>query len=330
MSSRVIVYDTTTSDHLSKVRGIGRYLQVLKEALPNALFTSDLSEASSHDVLINPFVNFLTAPLINKRFVQKQIAVIHDLIPLKYSEHFPSGVRGKLNIFTNKQALKHYDTIVTDSEASKKDLMSLLKIPHAKIEIIYPALQKIFFGKNKSDRSPEPFCIYVGDATWNKNLAKMARAVLLADVQCVIVGKVFNTMGGLDHPWQRELKQFFEIAKDDPHFIFPGYVSDEELLSLYQKASCNLLVSRDEGFGYSYFEAASQGTPSVLSDIPVFKETAGNAAVFVDHNDEEAIADGIHKLMTDKISRNKISRKLKEQSKKVAPETFQRNISKLL
>ena len=37
------------------------------------------------------------------------------------------------------------------------------------------------------------YVLYVGDATWNKNLVNIARAIKLADVHCVFVGKVFQT-----------------------------------------------------------------------------------------------------------------------------------------
>ncbi len=329
MSARVFVYDPTSSDHLSKVRGVGRYLQVLKEALPDGYFSNDLSKASDYDVLINPFVNVLANPVISRRYADKQIAVIHDLIPLKYPEHFPSGLRGNVSLFLNRQALKQYDVVVTDSDASKKDIMNLLKAPHEKIEIIFPALPKMFVTKTNIEKPQEPYCIYVGDATWNKNLVRMAHAVMLADVQCVIVGNVFASVEDLNHPWQKELKEFLTLTKNGPHFIFPGYVSDQELLSLYQKAFCNILVSHNEGFGYSFFEAASQGLPSVLSDIPVFKETAGNSAVFVDHTDEESIADGIQTLMKDTKTRAQIVGKLKQRVRLVSPEVFQKNLLKL-
>ena len=52
------------------------------------------------------------------------------------------------------------------------------------------------------------------------------------------------------------------MAKDDKRFIFPGFISDDELITLYEQASLNILLSRDEGFGFSYVEAASLGCPS--------------------------------------------------------------------
>jgi len=312
MDPAVFVYDPTVEDEQSKVRGVGRYLQILKEAFPGFSYTSDLSrikELSSESIFIHPFINFLQPPIVKKRLAAKQIAVIHDLIPLKYPSHFPAGIKGRLNILANKNALKQYDIIVTDSEASKKDIQEKLTINSEKVKVIYPCLPKIFTKesriKNKEPRiysefliPNSKFCVYVGDATWNKNLVNIAKAIKQADVNCIFVGKVFlqRTAAVRVHPWQKELMEFFQLVKGDPRFVFPGFVSDEELLQLYRSARVNLLVSRDEGFGYSFFEAGSQKTPSLLSDISVFHETAQDTAVFVNPENHEEIAAGIKKF----------------------------------
>src|SRR3990167_4265851 len=109
MQPMVYILDPTLNDPLSKVRGVGRYLQILKENLPqNTIFTDNIRQVSADSVFINPFYNFLQKPLTLMRFAKKQIAVIHDLIPLKYPEHFPVGIKGKINIFLNKFPLPHF------------------------------------------------------------------------------------------------------------------------------------------------------------------------------------------------------------------------------
>ena len=50
-------------------------------------------------------------------------------------------------------------------------------------------------------------------------------------------------------------------------FIFLGFIEDYELVKLYQQAKLNVLLSRDEGFGFSYIEAANFGCPSVLLSL---------------------------------------------------------------
>src|SRR4051812_43930889 len=102
----VYIYDPTASDNLSKVRGIGRYVQTLKENFGNVFeFTSDLSSIPDHAIFVNPFFSFLKPPLKMRRVSRKQVAVIHDIIPLKYPKHYPVGIKGGVYKRLNRLAL---------------------------------------------------------------------------------------------------------------------------------------------------------------------------------------------------------------------------------
>ncbi|MBI4226339.1 glycosyltransferase family 4 protein, partial [Candidatus Roizmanbacteria bacterium] len=367
----IYVFDPTVNDPLSKVRGVGRYLQILKENFGKTwIFTNDLSameQSNNETIFINPFFNFLQYPLTMRRIAKKQVAVIHDLIPLKYPEHFPIGVRGKLNIFLNKLALKNYDLIITDSETSKDDIMKILRMDENKIKVIYPCLPKIFsISKPQipiTNQAPIPneknkkifgnwkleignsFCLYVGDATWNKNLVNLAKTIKIINVTCVFVGKTFEILKPVqddkidrtseveedpdvtsgdgktsevkfENAWQKELKEFNKETRGDKRFIFLGYVPDEELILLYQKARCNLLVSRDEGFGFSYLEAASQACPSVLSNTQVLHEISINqGALFANPDNPNEIANTIGEVYFNNEVRSKLGIEAKRRTK---------------
>ncbi len=69
-----------------------------------------------------------------------------------------------------------------------------------------------------------------------------------------------------------------------------GAVDDPTLGALYERALVLAMPSRLEGFGFPPLEAALAGTPSIVSDLPVFRETLGEAATFVVPGDAEAWA----------------------------------------
>ena len=72
------------------------------------------------------------------------------------------------------------------------------------------------------------------------------------------------------------------------YLIFTNYVSDEELISLYHYAYAFALLSLDEGFGRTPFEAVACGCKHIiLSDIEIFHETFDNNATFLPLNNEE-------------------------------------------
>lgn len=340
MNKKVYIYDPTTGDEISRVRGIGRYLQVLKENLHGtAVFTSELSLIPYDSIFLNPFFDLLKPPLVYKRIAKYQIAVIHDLVPLKYARHFPTGIRGSLFITLNKIFLKTYDTIITDSEASKKDIIKFLGIPARNITVIYPTLGKSFFESTEKKshldtelmkRMPAKYVLYVGDATWNKNLVNLAKAIKEINVTAVFVGKIFDKKNELSaHPWLKELHEFLKETHNDKRFYFPGFVSDEELITLYRRASANILVSRDEGFGFSYFEAAALGVPSLLADIPVFHETAGDTALFANPDDPISISNQIGELYFNPEKAKKLGEKAKKRIRQFYPDEFRKSLLSL-
>src|SRR5438876_11812023 len=63
---------------------------------------------------------------------------------------------------------------------------------------------------------------------------------------------------------------------------FPGYVSDEELIALYQMGMCLVFPSLYEGFGLPVLEAMAAGCPVVTSRTSALPEVAGDAALLVD------------------------------------------------
>ena len=80
--------------------------------------------------------------------------------------------------------------------------------------------------------------------------------------------------------------------------VLLGYVSDADLAALYRHAVCQLFVSRAEGFGYPVVEAMACGCPVIASGQSSVGEIAGDAAVIVDPERHDQIADRLHELLT--------------------------------
>ncbi len=387
----ISIFDPTAADEKSRVRGIGRYFNTLKEGLQNLgdkqmdtppsgispyatqsqnpadnfffQFTGNLKEIKKQNIFLNPFFNPIQKPLKVRKITQKQIAVIHDLIPMKYPKMFPVGIKGMIWKFLNKWSLRSYELIITDSIVSKRDIIHFYKLPENKVRVIYPTVSRIFIPhldrekesvthhhpfhteaehsvaefteisiqtitKNPTLQNLKEFVIYVGDATWNKNLPTIAQAIKIANVPCVFVGSVFgeaNTTKAVTKPnqWTRSLQQFLKLAENDDRFIFPGFVSDTELKYLYKKAKVNILVSYDEGFGLSYIEAGFMSTPSVLADVPIFHEIAKDAADFAPANNPKEIAQKISSLFYDNLHQEKMSIKAFDRAQEFHPKRFQ-------
>src|SRR5205807_5499671 len=87
---------------------------------------------------------------------------------------------------------------------------------------------------------------------------------------------------------------------------FPGYVSDEELIALYQMATCLVFPSLYEGFGLPVLEAMAAGCPVITSTTSALPEVAGNAALLVDPLNAQEIAKVMRQVLQDEDLRKRM------------------------
>jgi glycosyltransferase involved in cell wall biosynthesis len=78
--------------------------------------------------------------------------------------------------------------------------------------------------------------------------------------------------------------------------VFHDGCTDEEYADALRSAIALVTASRDEGFGIPVVEAMAYGTPVVVSDIPIFREIGGDAALFASPDSPEDFAARVHEL----------------------------------
>jgi len=88
--------------------------------------------------------------------------------------------------------------------------------------------------------------------------------------------------------------------------LFPGYVSDEELIALYQLAACLVFPSLYEGFGLPVLEAMAAGCPVITSTASSLPEVAGDAALLVDPLNAQEIARAMQRVLQDEDLRRRM------------------------
>ena len=320
-----------------KVRGVGFYLEHLKNALVkyypqnNYLFFQEGDQIPKDVELVHfpyfePF--FLALPLY-KRY--KTVVTVHDLTPIVFPSAFPRGLKGELKWQMQKFSLKKADAIITDSQSSKRDVVRYAGVRENKVHVVYLSAGEEFT-KLKTEnpilkirekyKLPEKFLLYVGDVTWNKNLPRLLDAVLKTDYTLVMVGKnLANENYDRNNPWNHDLNRVNEIVKEQEtntrnQFIRLGFVETEDLVKIYNLATAFIMPSLYEGFGLPILEAMSSGCPVITSKEGSLKEVANDAAFFVDAYDMEDIAKGIQKVMSDTKLREELSRRGLEYVKK--------------
>jgi glycosyltransferase involved in cell wall biosynthesis len=105
-----------------------------------------------------------------------------------------------------------------------------------------------------------------------------------------------------------------------------GRVGDAELAALYAGALAVVQASHLEGFGLPPLEAAAHGTPAVVTDLPCFAETLGDAALRVPPGDAQALADALLRIAGDEPLRARLGAAAR---KRAAAYTWERSAAAL-
>lgn len=274
-----------------------------------------------HYPSFNPF--FLTLPL-RKPF--PTVVTVHDLIPLVFPQHFPPGMKGKLKWQIQKISLRGVSAIIADSNSSKHDIAKYTSIPDKKIYAIYLAASESFKPIKSTlllDRIrvkyhlPEKFVLYVGDVLWSKNVPNLIKAIKEINLTLVMVGKQTKvTSFDESNPWNRDLVFLNKETKDDRRIIRLGFVSDQDLVRIYNTATLLVQPSFYEGFGLPILEAMACGCPVITTRGGSFPEVAGEAAFYVDPHNASNIANGIGEVFFNNKLQNELSQKGSTQAKK--------------
>jgi glycosyltransferase involved in cell wall biosynthesis len=75
-----------------------------------------------------------------------------------------------------------------------------------------------------------------------------------------------------------------------------GYIGEPELVELYRHATALVFPSRYEGFGLPVLEAMARRTPVIASDASSIPEVARGAAILVDPDDVEGLAEAMRRI----------------------------------
>jgi len=296
-----------------KVRGVGFYLEHLKNALikyypENEYVFFERGEKLPQDIdlvhfpYFEPF--FLALPLY-KKF--KTVVTVHDLTPIVFPNAFPRGIKGEIKWQMQRYALRQADAILTDSQSSKKDIIKHVGAKESRIHVVYLAAGEEFKiiqssrlkteNLRKKYNLPGKFILYVGDVTWNKNLPRLIDAAKELKIPLVMIGKnLVSENYDQNNPWNSDLNRINELAKGDESIIRLGFVSAEDLITVYNLATVFVLPSLYEGFGLPILEAMACGCPVVTSKEASIPEVAKDAAFYVDAYDVKSIASGMKEV----------------------------------
>ena len=212
--------------------------------------------------------------------------------------------------------------VISVSQETTDNFNRILHLPAGKIQTIYFAPARQF--KRIADPAvlhqvraryqlPNKFILTLTKrkGAGRKNLGQVFNAYACYHERTQTPHKL--VIGGKDCQLFREE---YAIPKDGygKDILFPGWIDQMDLPVVFSLSDLYLYPSNLEAFPIPLTEAMACGTPILTSNVNGLKEIAGDAALLVNPNDTELIANGMARILSNSELRESLSRKGLERS----------------
>lgn len=237
------------------------------------------------------------------------VVTVHDLTTLLVRE-YRRGLKARLYTALVSAAARGATHVLTDSQASKQDILTHLALPDEKVTVVYLAAAPHFTPQPDliMDRAirqkydlPDFFTLYLGGYELHKNVTTLLHAytyvgqALGTDYPLLLAGRKPESPG----PHIPDYDEYIRQSRIEEYVRWIGYVDEADKPALYREAMCFVFPSRYEGFGLPPLEAMACGAPVVTTNASSLPEVVGNAAFAVDPDDARAMAGAIIPILTE-------------------------------
>lgn len=244
------------------------------------------------------------------------VVTIHDLWLDRHPQYSAKLFGQRASFYRTRRTARRARKVVTVSEFSARDIQALYGLPADRIAVIHNGVSDDFRPvpdgaameafRRKHAFPAERFILFVGGADPRKNHQILLRAYarvaeLLADYTLLMVGDATHRFGDI-----RQTAHTFGVER---RVVCPGRLLPGELRLLYSHADLFVFPSLYEGFGMPVLEAMACGAPVVTASTTALPEVAGEAAILVNPEDAETLANEIVRVLEDEDLRRELRRK---------------------
>ena len=251
----------------------------------------------------------LNQRLPRRRF-RRQVVTFHDLFVLS-GNYSTSDFRVRFAAQA-REAAAGADLIVAVSAFTAGQVEEYLKVPRERIRVVHHGV--LPRGVPKLPREKVVLC--VGAIQRRKNQASLIRAFRAMPPDWTLVLAGSRGFGAED-----------ELREVSERVCVTGYLTDDELANWYARASIFAFPSLDEGFGMPVLEAMAAGVPVIAGNRSALPEVCGDAAMLVDPENDEGLAESLLMLARDETRRGELVQK---GIRRVAEFTWPRAVSATL
>lgn len=249
------------------------------------------------------------ASLLHGRGQFDTAVTLYDLIPLVRKETYLRDENAARWYYRKLQSLKNAELLLAISGHSRREAIDALQIPGERIVNISSAVDDIF---RQEELAPDqvaalkakfglarPFIMYTGGIDYRKNIEGLieAYAMLPGELRARYQLAVVCSVQEHDRVRLHDLAARFGLAPQD--LVLTGFVSDQELVALYNLTELFVFPSLQEGFGLPALEAMSCGVPVIGSNNSSIPEVIGRADALFDPNQAGDIMRKMREVLTD-------------------------------
>jgi len=245
------------------------------------------------EVMLNPG---FTAPLAAPCPV---VTVFHDLQYKRHPEHFRWFDLPFWRVLLWAAAHRSR-RLIAISEATRADVVRYYHLADSRIAVIPFGVAPQLFTLDREHT--EPILLCVSTLHPHKNLERLIRAY----ARKTRVHKL--VLAGMRGFRAAAIEESIARLGIQDSVRITGWLPRSELYALFARARAFVYPSTFEGFGMPVLEALAAGIPTACSEIAPLREVAGNAALFFDPLDEDAIALALDRIMEDEALRTELGK----------------------
>ncbi len=245
---------------------------------------------------------------------RRKVLTVHDLAFHFYPDAAMPSLHRYLNVVVPRSVARA-DHILADSQNTAIDLHEQWQVPMGRLTVVQGAVDHDHFrpieesAKLSAVRArygigDRPFILGLSTLEPRKNFERLIQAFGQARNDAGIEHRL--VIGGKKGWLYDAIFAQVQRLHLEEHVLFPGFVAEEDLPSLYSAAQFFAFPSLYEGFGLPIIEALACGTPVLSADNSCLPEAGGPGALYVNAEDLNSIADGLVRMATDSELRSQL------------------------
>ena len=269
----------------------------------------------------------------------KTVVTVHDLIFERFPETYPFDQR-YVHRWKIKHACKIADAVIAISNQTKADLIQYYHVPEEKITVCYQSCNPIFqcvISENektivkKRYHLPDQYFLFVSSIAPRKNLISVCEAMIKIknqnNIPLVVIGNGKKDKEDVKQLMAKNgLRDKLILLNELPASKDSNFTTAKDFPAIYQQALALIYPSIFEGFGAPLLEALYSGIPVISSNASCLPEVGGDAAIYFDPYDINAISDHLIRISTDPQLRKVMIEKGLDQAKKFTQEQYAKDI----